>query len=287
LDLVPIEPVMWLPPDYDPKQGHNHRQTVVWAAPAGTTTPLHYDIQYNFFTQIYGRKRFILMPPEAWERVYLYPYLHPGSQQAQIDLNRPDSTRFPDYQDIHAFEAVLEPGDVLFVPPLWFHHVIALEPSVSVSVWTHYRASALFAKATKEFPPPIRLTWSKAKQAAALRLWLESLTENLDMANGNIASFVDWAILQTRYRHIGKDAAKRAANEPRFCLNEALEDEVLNQERQVFTSQLNELVGLFREMLEIGGMPRRDTWLANYMELSVHAVVGEHVKYFLHDLVYC
>lgn len=35
-----------------------------------------------------------------------------------------------------AFTAVLTPGDMLSVPPFWFHHVETLEESVSVNVWS-------------------------------------------------------------------------------------------------------------------------------------------------------
>ena len=35
-----------------------------------------------------------------------------------------------------AYTAVLTPGDMLLVPPFWFHHVETLEESVSVNVWS-------------------------------------------------------------------------------------------------------------------------------------------------------
>ena len=35
-----------------------------------------------------------------------------------------------------AYTAVLTPGDMLSVPPFWYHHVETLEESVSVNVWS-------------------------------------------------------------------------------------------------------------------------------------------------------
>ncbi len=32
--------------------------------------------------------------------------------------------------------AVVSPGDMLVVPPYWYHHVETLEESVSVNVWS-------------------------------------------------------------------------------------------------------------------------------------------------------
>ena len=54
---------------------------------------------------------------------------------------------------------MLLPGDILFVPPLWFHHVTALTPSISVSVWSHYKASTRFESLLKQARLPLLRKW--------------------------------------------------------------------------------------------------------------------------------
>lgn len=66
------------------------------------------------------------------------------------------------------------PGDVLYVPPLWFHHVQAITPSISVSVWSHANVTDLWTKASS-VPLPIARQWPWEYKVAALRLYMESL----------------------------------------------------------------------------------------------------------------
>jgi hypothetical protein len=40
------------------EESHLHRWTNVWIGPGGATTFTHYDIFYNFYVQLYGKKRY-------------------------------------------------------------------------------------------------------------------------------------------------------------------------------------------------------------------------------------
>lgn len=42
---------------------------------------------------------------------------------------------FP-FTSSQAFIAEVGPGDMLVVPPYWFHHVETLEESVSINIWS-------------------------------------------------------------------------------------------------------------------------------------------------------
>ena len=46
-------------------------------------------------------------------------------------------TRFPNFAKSRALQVVVEPGDVLYVPPYTWHYVETLSPSVSLSTWSH------------------------------------------------------------------------------------------------------------------------------------------------------
>jgi len=66
----------------------------------------------------------------------MYPGLHPKQQQSQVDPESPNLSKFPNYANIKGYEVVLNEGDLLYLPPLWFHHVTALDPSISINFWS-------------------------------------------------------------------------------------------------------------------------------------------------------
>jgi ribosomal protein L16 Arg81 hydroxylase len=105
--------------------------TFLWFGPAGTVTPFHHDIVNIFFHQVLGRKRFILVPPldtpvvANWFGVY-----------SEIDPTDPDLERFPRFREARQFDVCLGPGDALFLPVGWWHHVTAIDLSISISATT-------------------------------------------------------------------------------------------------------------------------------------------------------
>lgn len=117
----------------------------LWLGRAGAVAHAHYDGYHNFFVQIKGRKRFLLMPPHAWRTLGIYPFVHPSHAQAAANLsnaaphlvlggNMGDAGGTAVGADTdQALLAAAEvrvadvgPGEVLYVPPLWFHHVVAV-----------------------------------------------------------------------------------------------------------------------------------------------------------------
>ena len=141
-------------------------ETNVWAGAPNVSSPLHYDAAHNVYAQLVGVKRFVLLPPEEAPFLYVHPRLHPSTRQSQLDLGTsvaPD--RFPRFHARRATyppgrapmmtEAVLRPGDRLYVPPYWWHRVSneGEETAVSVAVYslsTPMRAYSIL----KEHPLP-------------------------------------------------------------------------------------------------------------------------------------
>ncbi|KAK2580279.1 hypothetical protein KPH14_012526 [Odynerus spinipes] len=105
-----------------------------WFGPAETVSPLHYDIKNNLLCQVLGYKRIFLYNPS--DSVNLYPYdtklLH---NTAQVDPVKPDYIKWPNLKKAKGFMCYLGPGEMLYIPPKWWHHVTALTPSFSVSFW--------------------------------------------------------------------------------------------------------------------------------------------------------
>ncbi|XP_073349722.1 lysine-specific demethylase 8 [Pagrus major] len=105
-----------------------------WFGPGGTVSPLHQDPQLNFLAQVVGSKYIRLYSPEDTDK--LYPHqsqlLHNTSQ---VEVENPDSERFPEFAKAPYLECVLQPGEVLFIPVRHWHYVRSLELSFSVSFW--------------------------------------------------------------------------------------------------------------------------------------------------------
>ncbi|GAA3214886.1 cupin-like domain-containing protein [Dactylosporangium siamense] len=107
----------------------------LWMASADSRTPLHYDDMHNIFVQIEGRKRFRLFNPAQFDLLYPGPLNTRSQHLSQVELNAPDLDRFPKLARAEYWEAVVEPGDMLFMPAFWWHQVSAPDLAVSVNYW--------------------------------------------------------------------------------------------------------------------------------------------------------
>jgi len=126
-DLMPNQ-LLWVLPD-----DAASNELYLWLGGPGIGPALHYDMDHNFFIQVVGRKRFILIPPWQSAQVYPYPSLHPYDRKAQVDWERPNASLHPSFASITPLVANLEPGDLLYVPPYWWHKVHSITPSASLS----------------------------------------------------------------------------------------------------------------------------------------------------------
>jgi LPS sulfotransferase NodH len=102
-------------------------QSFLWFGPAGTVTPLHHDFSNLLLAQVSGRKRIRLVP--AAERSCVYP----RGVFSEVDAEAPDLARYPAFRQATVIDVVIQPGEVLFVPVGWWHHVRALDVSMTLS----------------------------------------------------------------------------------------------------------------------------------------------------------
>ena len=102
----------------------------------GAFPVLHYDGagSHAFLMQIYGRKKFIVYPPEQ------EPFLYPSPERPNLsDINsvdQPDLKRFPLFANAVATTFIVEPGELLFVPSHWWHTTKMLTSSITLSINT-------------------------------------------------------------------------------------------------------------------------------------------------------
>ena len=100
----------------------------------------HYDYQSNIACVVAGRRRFTLFPPDQLANLYVGPWdiTLAGVPVSMVRLEAPDLERYPRFRTAlqHAQVADLGPGDALFIPYAWWHHVESLTPfNVLVNYW--------------------------------------------------------------------------------------------------------------------------------------------------------
>lgn len=101
------------------------------------TVPAHFDDSHNIACVAAGRRRFTLLPPQCAPLLYLGPPDYaptPAPMSVVPDLHRADPAQFPLLAEAlaQAVVAELEPGDAIYIPPLWFHQVEALAPQLNI-----------------------------------------------------------------------------------------------------------------------------------------------------------
>jgi hypothetical protein len=105
-----------------------HRSAFLWFGPAGTVTPLHHDTSNILFNQVDGWKQFTLISALEIHKVYNNVAVY-----SDVDPRAPDLDRYPRFADAHPLRFNVGPGETLFIPAGWWHHVESLETSISVS----------------------------------------------------------------------------------------------------------------------------------------------------------
>jgi hypothetical protein len=136
--------------------------------PSGVTTQLHYDETQSFFLQVQGSKRFTFFAPSALEAMYLFPSLHPRCRKSRVNLTLPiDTAKYPAFSWQHAMQVVVQPGQMLYIPAFWFHHVEALDFSVSISIVSD-SYEALVLQHVMNTPLPFEEEWHQSKRVCAM-----------------------------------------------------------------------------------------------------------------------
>ncbi len=138
-----------------------------------TRIAAHYDLPDNIACVAAGHRRFTLFPPEQLENLYVGPldFTPAGQAISLVDMVNPDLERFPRFAEAerHAQVAELEPGDAIFIPSMWWHHVEALDKlNVLVNYWwrqspdymdTPMNALMLALMSVRDLPPAQRAAW--------------------------------------------------------------------------------------------------------------------------------
>ena len=150
-------------------------QPRIWLGSA-VTTPAHFDESNNVACVVSGNRRFTLFPPEQIANLYIGPLGHAptGTPISLVSLSNPDFERFPRFREALAAAVVADvgPGDAVYIPTLWWHHVASLgKYNILINYW--WKGQAGTAAATdsalncllhcllslKHLPPEQRKVW--------------------------------------------------------------------------------------------------------------------------------
>ncbi len=142
------------------------------------TVPAHFDESDNVACVVAGRRRFTLFPPEQVANLYVGPldFAPTGAAMSLVQLAAPDLARFPKFREAIAAACVAElaPGDAIYIPTLWWHHVESLDPKLNALVNYWWRGALGAVERTpsamdsmlhallnvRSLPPGLRRAWA-------------------------------------------------------------------------------------------------------------------------------
>lgn len=118
----------------------------------GSRVSLHYDLDMShvFLSQLHGRKRVILFPPDQSKLLYHLPF----TVASHVDVLNPDYETYPALREIKGIEVMLMPGETLYIPRGYWHYIEYTDGGYSISlrafnsIW--YRMQGL-ASITKNY----------------------------------------------------------------------------------------------------------------------------------------
>ena len=140
-----------------------------------TRIAAHFDLPDNIACVAAGHRRFTLFPPEQLSNLYIGPldFTPAGQSVSLVDICQPDLEKFPRYAEAarHAQVAELGPGDAIFIPSMWWHHIEALDSfNVLINYWwrqspgymdTPSSALMLALMTLRDLPPAQRAAWKE------------------------------------------------------------------------------------------------------------------------------
>ena len=111
----------------------------IWMGSTENVTKTHYDMHDNINIQLRGRKEIILFPSAQLDELYPRRPWDYWSNFSRVEITAPDLSRYPRFSRATPFRAILEPGDLIYIPIYWWHEFRTLEASLNVNFFWQLR----------------------------------------------------------------------------------------------------------------------------------------------------
>jgi hypothetical protein len=120
-------------------KGFVKKYPMLFTGGATSITHMHFDIDLSHIlhTQFGGRKRVLMFPFKEQRKLYRKPFevLSLADFSHYYHNNgTPDYTKFPALKLAEGFDFILEPGDTLFMPAGYWHHMEYLDSGFALSL---------------------------------------------------------------------------------------------------------------------------------------------------------
>ena len=119
-------------------KGFVKKYPMLFTGGAGSITHMHYDIDlpHILHTQFDGRKRVLMFAHDQQHKLYRKPWevLSLADFSNYYVDGKIDYEKFPALKLAEGFDFVLEPGDTLFMPAGYWHHMEYLESGFAMSL---------------------------------------------------------------------------------------------------------------------------------------------------------
>jgi Cupin-like domain len=125
----------------------------IWVGTDRNVTALHWDAAQNLLCQVRGQKRLVLFEPS--ETPYLYPFdVHSKTPHISHirDIDNVNVNEFPKFSKAKSIECTINPGEMLFLPPFWWHHVYSIgQLNIALNFWWDVNFSDFLAPQVRRF----------------------------------------------------------------------------------------------------------------------------------------
>lgn len=158
------------------------KQQVWCSCNAHSGSHVHHDHSHNVIVQLVGSKRFILTPPHQWNKFRDAPRISRFVSFSQRNFTAAEAAEAAQDQIQNSMDVTLNPGDVLYIPPFWWHHVITTTSQLTIGTNLFTPDYRIQLKTLLGMPLPTLVHANKQGVAArhsATRLMISVLFEHV------------------------------------------------------------------------------------------------------------